>query len=122
MNYDLMTRTVYQIEDVGGALSWSSLKSFIKYLGTDSALAKELDKSTGWEEPIKTNAILADIFDLLQVINANLVAIGTRGKKKTKVKPYPRPGREDNTVQKIGKGALPVEDLHEWIRERQTHG
>ena len=116
-----MTRTVYQIEDIGGALSWSSLKSFIKYLGTDSALAKELDKSTGWEEPIKTNAILADIFDLLQVINANLVAIGTRGKKKTKVKPYPRPGREDNTVRKIGKGALPVEDLHEWIRKRQTH-
>lgn len=117
-----MTRTVYQLEDVGGALSWSSLASFIKYLGTDSALAKDLDKSTGWETTIKTNAILADIYDMIQVINANLVNWASNGKKKLKVKPYPRPGRDDNTVRKIGRGALPPDELHAWIRERQSHG
>lgn len=116
-----MTRTVYQIEDIGGVLSWDSLASFIKYLDTESALAKDLEKSTGWETTIRTNAILADIYDLLQVINANLVNMASGGKKKVKIKPYPRPGRDDNNTRKIGKGALPIDDLHAWIKERQ-HG
>ena len=92
----------------------------MKNLGTDSALARDLNKSTGWEETIKTNAILADIFDLLQVINANLVAMASGGKKKVQVKPYPRPGGDKNT-KRMGKGALPLDPLREWIKERQ-HG
>ena len=122
LNYDLLTRTHYQIDDLGGALSWSSLRSFIKYLGGDSALAQDLGKATGWETTTKTNAILADIYDLLQVINANLVNMASSGKKKVKVKPYPRPGRDEDNTRKIGKGALPVDELHAWIRERQTDG
>ena len=87
LTYDLITRTHYQLEDVGGALSWGSLASFVKNLGTDSALARDLDKATGWENTLRTNAILADIYDLLQVINANFVAYASGGKKRTKVKP-----------------------------------
>lgn len=115
-----MTRTQYTIDDIGGALSWRSLYSFIKFLGTDSALAKDLDKSTGWESTTKTNAILADIYDLLQVINSNLVRLG--GGKTKKIKPYPRPGRDENNTKKIGKDALPVNELHEWIKRRQQNG
>jgi len=80
-----------------------------------------MDKQTGWENTIKTNAILADIYDLLQAINANLIAFATGGKKKAKVKPYPRPGKDNDNVHKIGKGALPPDKLHKWIQERQ-HG
>lgn len=120
LTYDLMTRTQYTIDDIGGALSWRSLYSFIKFLGTDSALARDLDKSTGWETTIKTNAILADIYDLLQAINSNLVRLG--GGKTKKIKPYPRPGRDENTTKKIGKDALPVNELHEWIKRRQQNG
>lgn len=105
---------------MGGALSWGSLASFIKNLGTDSALARDLDKATGWEDTIKTNAILADIYDLLQVINANLVSFASGGKKKPKIKPYPRPGGDKNT-KRLGRGALPLDQLREWIKERQ-HG
>lgn len=119
LTYDLMTRTCYTLDDIGGALSWRSLYSFIKFLGTDSALARDLDKSTGWETTIKTNAILADIYDLLQVINSNLVGIG--GGKPKKPKPYPRPGRDEDKKRKIGKDAVPVTDLREWIR-RKTNG
>ena len=119
LTYDLMTRTHYTIDDIGGALSWRSLYSFIKFLGTDSALARDLDKSTGWETTIKTNAILADIYDLLQVINANLVKVG--GGKTKKLNPYPRPGRDEDKKRKIGKDAVPVTDLREWIR-RKTNG
>ena len=118
-----MTRTHYQLEDVGGALSWSSLVSFIKHLGGDSALARDLDKSTGWENTQKTNEILADIYDMLQVINANLVAFASGGHKKTKIKPYPRPGREeDNNERKLGSGGLKLEELREWIRRRRENG
>lgn len=89
-------------------------------MGSDSALARDLGRSTGWEDTIKTNAILADIYDLLQVINANLIAIATNGKKKKRVKPYPRPGKDDNNERKIGKGAMPLNDLREWIRRKRN--
>lgn len=108
---------------MGGALSWGSLRSFILHLKTDSALARDLGKSTGWEDTLKTNELLADIFDMLQVINANLMHIASGGKKKSKIKPYPRPGREeDKNERKLGTGAIPVTDLREWIRRRRDNG
>lgn len=115
-----MTRTRYQLSDVGGALSWSSLHSFLINIGGDSALARDLDKSTGWDQTIKTNAILADIYDLLQVIRAEIVALG--GTKPRKIKPYPRPGADEDKKRKLGKGAMPLTELREWIKERQEHG
>ena len=121
LNYDLITRTNYQLNDIGGALSWSSLHSFIKYLPGDSAVAREAGKSSVWDSRIKTNAILADIYDMLQLLNANLVAFASGGKTKPKITPYPRPGREDNTRRKFGKGALPLDEMRAWIKERQ-HG
>jgi len=120
LNYDLLTRTNYQLDDVGGALSWGALNSFIKHLGSDSALARDLGKATGWEDTLKTNAILADIYDLLQVINANIVAMGG-GRHKQKITPYPRPGKGAENKRQLGKGALPLSELREWIR-RRSHG
>ena len=111
------------MDDIGGALSWGSLNSFIKNLGSDSALAREVNKTQGWETTTKTNALLADIFDLLQVIHADLVSWASNGKKKANIKPYPRPGKEtDKNVRKFGKGALPVDDLHAWIKGRLKDG
>lgn len=112
----MLTRTDYSLEDVGGTLSWGSLRSFIKNIGTDSALAKELGKSTGWEDTLTTNQILADIFDILQVI-AILIS-----RKRKRITPYPRPGADKNN-RKIGKDALPFNDLREWFRrKREKHG
>lgn len=115
-----MTRTRYTLNDLGGALTWSSLRSFIQFLETDSALARDLQKSTGWETTIKTNAVLADIYDLLQGIYSVLISIASGGKKKVKPKPYPRPGRGDEYTRKVGKGALPYSELRAWIKERQS--
>lgn len=114
-----MTRTRYTLDDVGGALSWRSLLAFIKYLGSDSALARDLGKSTGWEETIKTNAILADCFDLLQTMRAEQV--WWHNKKRLKTKPYPRPGADNDNKRKLGKGPVPVDELREMIR-RGKHG
>ena len=116
ITYDLLTKTKYSLDDVGGALSWSTLYSFIKGLDADSAYACELGNRRGWESTSKTNIILADIYDLLQVIVVQL------GGNKNKYKPYPRPWEtEDKNEQKFGKDALPPDDLHKWIKERQ-HG
>ena len=114
MEYDLLTRTGYTVNDVGGALSWGALSSFIANLGTDSALARDLGKSTGWETTLQSNIILADIYDVLAAI---LFAV-THQKKKPK--PYPRPGK-DKDKKRIGKGAMPYNKLREGIKERQ-HG
>ena len=112
----MLTRTAYSLDDVGGTLSWGSLHSFIKNLGSDSALAKELGKSTGWENTLTTNQILADIYDILQVI-AILIT-----RKRKRITPYPRPGKEKNN-RKIGKGAMPFNELREWfMRKREKHG
>lgn len=121
LSFDLITRTSYQLEDVGGALSWGALDAFIKNLGQDSALARELGMSTGWETTTKTNAILADIYDLLQLINRNLVASNSKKKISDKIKPYPRPGAEKDK-RKIGTGAMPLNDLREWIKGKQRKG
>lgn len=116
LTYDLLTKTNYSLDDVGGRLSWSALNSFIKNLDTDSATARELGKSTGWETTMKTNIILADIYDMLQVINANLMSFGGKSKKP---KPYPRPTDKDEN-KRVGKGALPLDELREWIRSKQN--
>ena len=71
-----------------------------------------------WATQAKTNAILADIFDMLANINANLVAMGT-GKRARKPKRYDRPLDTNNTKRLGGKGALPHDELVEWIEERR---
>lgn len=118
LEYDLLTRTNYSVNDLGGSLEWTSLQSFIKNLDTRSALARELGKSTGWEDTLTTNRILADIYDLLQAINENIMRLG--GGKKKKIKPYPRPNDKDKN--KIGKGGLSLEDLRKWIKEKKENG
>ena len=57
---------------------------------------------------MKTNALLADIYDMLAMINANICAMGT-GKKATKPKKYPRPN--DSEKKTIGKKGLPPVEL-----------
>ena len=83
-------------------------------------MARELDPDlSAWGSTIKTNAILADIYDVLALINANMVAMGS-GKRAKKPKPYKRPG--DNDSKKIGKNALPPDQLKEWFdKKRKAH-
>lgn len=121
ITYDLLTRTNYQLNDIGEALSWASLYAFIKNLDGSSALAKDLGVPSDWANALKTNALLADIFDMLQVLHADLVAWASNGKKKYKISPYPRPGKEEDKKRKLGRGAMPLDQLREWFRGR-SHG
>lgn len=56
---------------------------------------------------------------MLAMINANLIAIGSR--KRAKIpKPYPRPGAEQPSGQKhFGKDAVPVDELQAWFEQKR---
>lgn len=113
INYDLLTKTGHELSDVGRGLSWSALDSFIRNSPPDGALMREIRPDLyQWTTPAKTNAILADIYDMLAAINSNLCAKGS-GKKAKKPKPYPRPGK-NSSARKVGT-ALPVSELHKRI-------
>ena len=66
--------------------------------------------------------LLADIFDVLAMINSNLVAIGSH-KKTEAPERYPRPWKTDDGKKHIGSGALPPDELRKWFDERRKqHG
>ena len=117
VNYDLMTRTRFTLDDLGGALSWSALFSFISYLDGTSATARELGKATGWDTITQTNILLADLYDLIQVLNANFCGFAS-GKKPQKFKPYPRPGTEPEK-RHFGAKPLPPDELRAWFEKKR---
>ena len=119
---DLFAITGYQLSDLGKSVSWGTLDAFLRHLPADSAFMRELyPESAPWATTTKTNAILADIYDLLSVINSNLVAIITR-KPPKEPKRYPRPGvkqQKNENEQHFGSGALPAVELRSWFEEKR---
>lgn len=107
----------YELRDVGRSLSWSALLSFISNLGPESYLAREIEPELhNWTTTLKTNQILADIYDMLAMINANLVAFGSK-KPTKKPKQYPR---LKNKGDKIGKDPVaPVQLRGMFVNMRQ---
>ena len=117
----MLTKTGHELADVGSTLSWRALASFLMYSESGSALYRDVNGDAAvWTEVIKTNGILADIYDQLAQINANLVAIGSREKAKP-VTPYPRPGAEKTAgnMRHFGKGALAPDELESWFEEKR---
>ena len=83
----------------------------------NSEIARELDPDlASWSGTVKTNAILADIYDMLAMINANICALGSGGRAK-KPKKYTRPG--DNKKRHLGKNAMPPDQLREWFAQKR---
>ena len=125
LDVDLLRMTGYDTDDIGCALSWRTLLSVLNHLNLQSVTMQEINPEYAtWASPEKTNGILADIYDILAVINANLVAIGS-GKRPKQPKPYPRPGKDkDNKdVKHFGKDAVTVEELEAFFeRKRKRHG
>ena len=84
-----------------GAAGKAALISFINYLPPDSALYREMnpkDELATWSTRAKTNAILADLFDLVMAANT---------KKGVKPPEYPRPKKK----RTIGRGPVSVEEF-----------
>jgi hypothetical protein len=112
----LITSAGVELEDVGGSLSMGAFSSFLKNQSFDSALWRSTHPDLAeWTSTLKTNLILADIYDLLAQINSNMVG-GFSHKKPSKAKPYPRSWLKKTKEKKFGKGALPKNKLREWIK------
>lgn len=116
-------RCGYDLKDIGRSLSWGALRSFIENIGPESATARSVDPDVyEWSTTTKTNVILADIYDMLAMINANLVASASK-KHTKKPKFYPRPKADDS--QHYGKDPVSVEELRNRFaesRKRHKHG
>lgn len=109
----------YELKDIGHSISWGALFSFVSRLETDSCLAAEMVPDIhSWSTRLKTNIILADIYDVLALINANIVAIGTHEKTK-KPNFYKRPNSSDDVGDRYGEGAVPVDELRRSFAEKR---
>ena len=114
-----MTRTNYQLRDLGGALDWASLRIFVYGLMRDqtSLLWREVEDPdgsiSGWFDGSKVAPMLADLFDLLAWTRHAMLQTQTKRKIK-KPKPYPRPWLDDSRTRKIGKGAIAVSEFQKW--------
>ena len=102
----------WTLDDVPTRLPWRALYAFVKHLPSDSALKRELNGGDSeWATLLKTNAILADIFDML---NGLAVAFSkAHGGHPKSPKPYKRPGAKDADTH-IGSGAVPKGTFMDW--------
>ena len=105
-------RTLTEYMEMGAA-GKVALLSFINYLPPESALRVEQDPKNeyaAWDTTAKTNAILADLFDL---------TVAAHSKKGTRPPKYPRP----KDKKSIGKDAVSIGGFWDWwCSKEKKHG
>ena len=112
LEYDLITRTGRTLNELMnmGAAGRVALISFIQYLPPDATLRREIDprdETAEWYTTMKTNVILADIFDIF---------VAAHTKDGNKPAEYPRPGQK----QTIGKDPVPISEFWDWWDKGET--
>lgn len=119
---DLLMYTGHELQDVGRTMSWTAFSSFLTHLDPEAALVREINpEGSAWATTAKTNAILADIFDMLANINSNLIALGT-GRPAKRPKPYPRPIKKQPEEERhFGRDPLPPDELRKWFEEKRKN-
>lgn len=120
LDYDLMTRTGRTLDEYMdmGAAGIVALVHFIAHLDVDSALMRDMDTTdvAEWGSNLKTNVLLADVFDAIAMFNHNFATAHSKHKPQ-KPKPYPRPWAKEE--DKIGKGAIPISQFWEWWSSKE---
>lgn len=108
-----MTRVGATLDDVPTRISWRALGNFVGNLGIDSAYVREVEPEVArWVAPESLRPMLADLFDLVAVLNRNVVAASSKHRPR-KPKPYPRPGRQDKGTV-VGRDPIPIKDFDKW--------
>ncbi len=99
-----------RIRDVGSdALTWADLRSFVKYLGPDSAVARELyPDAAPWQLP---QLLLADVVDSLRILIWQKTKDGHRNMRRPK--PIPRPGVETESV--MGTDVMSLDEADQFL-------
>lgn len=90
-----------------------ALAHFLAHIGPDTATWHELEGSGArmWSSTLKSNAVLADLFDVVSLVNRNIVQSGSRSRVKNP-RPYPRPWDAD--TERIGHGPVRVSQFWDW--------
>ena len=121
MEYDLLTLTGHELEDVGRSLSWGALGAFLRKASPQGAIASDLyPDHVPWMQTMQTNVILADIYDVLTQINSNIVG-GLSHKKAKKAQKYPRPWDKKKNRKQFGSAddTLPIDKMRDWLFGRK---
>lgn len=118
LEYDLMTRTRFTLDDVGKALSWRALLAFIAHLDKSSALwraANEEDVELAfWESKEIQPQLLAGIIDELRAVRYVLVAANSNHKPKPP-KPIERPFvKAKNQAQQYGSEPVSITEFEDF--------
>ena len=111
VEYDLMTRTRYTLDDLGGELSERALLSFTRRLPAESETVAALSPDGGWS---RTDMLLARICEGIERLTWVEMSKGTRKSRRPPMpKPIERPGvkRRD---KRIGSEPVPISDFDKW--------
>ena len=118
LDLDLLRYTGHTSDEILEKVGYTAALAVVSSSGPDSALfAARNPELSAWCGRAKTNALLADVFDLLAALNYNYCLANTpKGRRKPqKPKPYPRPGaKQDDDAVRIGRGAIPIKDFDSW--------
>lgn len=97
-----------------GAPGVVALAHYNAHMGLDTATFRAvqgLKDGMEWSSSFKTAALLADLYDLVAVLNVNVAHMNSK-KRPKKPKPYPRPWRSAGRV--VGRAAIKVRDFWAW--------
>lgn len=112
VEYDLLTRTHLTLNDVPHVLDWWQLGAFLRYLPADSATKCVSSPDTaGWEGSRRLPMMLADLYDIISVLDYHVLR--GFGAKPRKPKPYPRPGAKSQ-AKGYGRDAIKISEFDEW--------
>ncbi|MBQ9005363.1 MAG: hypothetical protein IJ092_03200 [Atopobiaceae bacterium] len=121
-----MRMTRFTLDDLGGALSWRALLHFVRYLGGESALKREVDppgEEEQWASGALVAPLLADVIDAINWFNWSFIAANSKkGRKPKRPKPVRRPWLTDEQlgVRRVGRGGIPVQDFDAWWESRMS--
>lgn len=106
-----MTLLGMPFEQAAYSFGWGNLRDFAHNLSTDSATYRALHGDLSrFASPISQSAMLADIFDAVQMFEYIFAKV--HGGKGLKPKPYPRPTENDG--ERIGKDPIPLAEFNKW--------
>lgn len=103
-----MTLLHMPFEEAATYYGWDNLVTFSRHLPDDSATHRALDQDVAvWSSTVKTNMILADVFDAVRLFNFTFAKKGSK-----EPDPYERPW--DPRKQRIGSDPIPISQFDSW--------
>lgn len=116
LEYDLMCRTRFTLDDLGRGLTWRALFSFVMHLDSQSCTWKAMHKdkmtSSLWESPRIVPQLLATLVDELRRMEYLYASSKSKHKLKEPM-PIERPGVKTDK-KKLGQEPISVKDFDKW--------